>query len=56
VPLKQGTSQRVISHNIAAEIQAGKPRKQAIAIAYRKAGKTRRKIKKRVKHHKANKR
>ena len=39
MPLKSGKSQKVISHNIRKEIQAGKPKPQAIAIAMRKAGK-----------------
>lgn len=39
MPLKRGSSRKVISHNIRAEMHAGKPHKQAIAIAMRKAGK-----------------
>jgi hypothetical protein len=39
VPLKKGSSQKVISSNIRREIKAGRPRKQAIAIAMRSAGK-----------------
>ena len=41
MPLKAGGSKKVISENIRREIRAGKPRKQAIAIAMRKAGKGR---------------
>ena len=41
MPLKKGTSQKVISENIATLIKEGYPRDQAIAIAYRSAGKTR---------------
>jgi len=33
VPLKKGKSKKVISSNIRAEIAAGKPPKQAVAIA-----------------------
>ena len=44
MPLKSGSSKKVISENISREIQAGKPPKQAAAIAYsvaRRAGKKR---------------
>lgn len=41
MPLKKGSSKKVIGENIATEIRTGKPRKQAIAIAFSKAGKTR---------------
>ena len=33
MPLKRGSSRKVISKNIKAEIKAGKPEKQAVAIA-----------------------
>jgi hypothetical protein len=39
MPLKKGKSQQTISGNIKAEMKAGKPQKQAIALA--KAGKSR---------------
>ena len=41
MPLKPGGSKKVISQNIKREIRAGKPRKQAVAIAFKKAGKLR---------------
>lgn len=44
MPLKKGKSKAVISHNIRAEIAAGKPQKQAVAIALNTArGKKRQK-------------
>lgn len=40
MPLEKGSSKKVISRNIRTEIRAGKPQKQAIAIAYSKAGRS----------------
>ena len=39
MPLKKGKSPKVISANIRAEMHAGKPQPQAVAIAMRVAGK-----------------
>jgi hypothetical protein len=38
MPLKEGSSKETISENIATEVRAGKPRDQAVAIAYSNAG------------------
>jgi len=40
MPLKSGSSRQAISDNITTEMHHGKPQKQAIAIAMRKAGKS----------------
>lgn len=38
VPLEKGSSKTAFSHNVEAEVAAGKPQKQAVAIAYHEAG------------------
>jgi hypothetical protein len=50
MPLKSGKSKKAISANIGELIRSGRPEKQAVAIAYSKAGKSKSEaLKRRVK-------
>ena len=40
MPLRSGSSDKAVSANIRTEIASGKPQKQAVAIALKKAGRS----------------
>jgi len=46
MPLKKGKSKRVVSENIRELMQSGRPQRQAVAIAMKKAGKSKKRKKK----------
>jgi hypothetical protein len=43
MPLKRGSSKKTFSDNVRAEIKAGRPQKQAVAIAYAQKRKAKKK-------------
>jgi hypothetical protein len=46
MPLKKGSSKKIISENMRTEINSGKPKKQAIAIALNVSRKSKKRKKK----------
>lgn len=50
MPLKKGRSQKIIGFNISELIHSGRPKKQSIAIAFSKAGMSRKKRKKKKRY------
>jgi hypothetical protein len=43
MPLKKGRSKKIVSANIRELVHSGRPQKQAVAIALKKSGKSRKK-------------
>jgi hypothetical protein len=51
MPLIKGKSNKAFQHNIKAEMAAGKPQKQAVAIAYSEAGEAKKRDRKETESH-----